>query len=346
MHTATRLALPVIRSRSRDQSWRHDLRVRAVRADCPSRCFASPASRSCSGRRPRLISSGSRQAVRRQELTRSLRDGCRDSRSPRPIGPRCRRSPDTRRCSSPTALAVSPAPPTRRAAASIAAGTVRSCRSTTGSSASCRWTSCSPTSISRWLRGASHITFGDPDFFNGPTHARRIVEALHERHPAVTYDVTIKVEHLLRRARAAAGAGADRLRVRDQRGRSGGRRDSREAREGPHAGGLRHRGRGCAAMPGWCWRRPSSRSRRGRRSRAIAICSTPSRRSDSSSTWRRSSGDCVCWSPRARGCSSSTTSAATVRPFDSRDADLSVVARRSARRSAAGGDHGDDRRAA
>lgn len=46
--------------------------------------------------------------------------------------------------------------------------------------------------------GAQHITFGDPDFFNGPTHARRIVEALHARHPEVTYDVTIKVEHLLR----------------------------------------------------------------------------------------------------------------------------------------------------
>jgi radical SAM superfamily enzyme YgiQ (UPF0313 family) len=45
--------------------------------------------------------------------------------------------------------------------------------------------------------GAEHITFGDPDFFNGPTHARRIIEALHTRHPAVTYDVTIKVEHLL-----------------------------------------------------------------------------------------------------------------------------------------------------
>jgi len=46
--------------------------------------------------------------------------------------------------------------------------------------------------------GASHITFGDPDFFNGPTHAMRIVDALHAAHPDVTYDVTIKVEHLLR----------------------------------------------------------------------------------------------------------------------------------------------------
>ena len=45
--------------------------------------------------------------------------------------------------------------------------------------------------------GAEHITFGDPDFFNGPTHAVRLVDAIHERHPSLTYDVTIKVEHLL-----------------------------------------------------------------------------------------------------------------------------------------------------
>jgi radical SAM superfamily enzyme YgiQ (UPF0313 family) len=47
-------------------------------------------------------------------------------------------------------------------------------------------------------QGARHVTFNDPDFFNGPSHARRVVEALHERWPTVTYDVTIKVEHLLR----------------------------------------------------------------------------------------------------------------------------------------------------
>jgi hypothetical protein len=44
--------------------------------------------------------------------------------------------------------------------------------------------------------GARHITFGDPDFFNGPTHAMRIVEALHAEFPEVTYDATIKIEHL------------------------------------------------------------------------------------------------------------------------------------------------------
>ena len=46
-------------------------------------------------------------------------------------------------------------------------------------------------------QGATHITFGDPDFFNGPTHAKKIVEALHREFPAVTYDAIIKVEHLL-----------------------------------------------------------------------------------------------------------------------------------------------------
>ena len=44
--------------------------------------------------------------------------------------------------------------------------------------------------------GAGHITFGDPDFFNGPTHAMRIVEALAAEFPGLTYDVTIKIEHL------------------------------------------------------------------------------------------------------------------------------------------------------
>ena len=46
--------------------------------------------------------------------------------------------------------------------------------------------------------GAEHITFGDPDFLNGPTHALRVIEGLHAAHPGVTYDVTIKIEHLLK----------------------------------------------------------------------------------------------------------------------------------------------------
>jgi hypothetical protein len=48
--------------------------------------------------------------------------------------------------------------------------------------------------------GARHITFGDPDFFNGVKHAAAIVEAFAREFPRVTYDVTIKVEHLLKHA--------------------------------------------------------------------------------------------------------------------------------------------------
>ncbi len=47
--------------------------------------------------------------------------------------------------------------------------------------------------------GARHVSFGDPDFLNGPTHAVRVVEALHAEFPDLSYDCTIKVEHLVRR---------------------------------------------------------------------------------------------------------------------------------------------------
>ena len=48
--------------------------------------------------------------------------------------------------------------------------------------------------------GAQHISFGDPDFLNGPTHARRIVERLASGISGLTYDATIKIEHLLTHA--------------------------------------------------------------------------------------------------------------------------------------------------
>ena len=45
--------------------------------------------------------------------------------------------------------------------------------------------------------GAEHITFGDPDFLNAVPHSLAIIGAMHARHPALTFDATIKVEHLL-----------------------------------------------------------------------------------------------------------------------------------------------------
>ncbi len=48
--------------------------------------------------------------------------------------------------------------------------------------------------------GAAHITFADPDFFNAIPHSLAIIEEMHHRHPRLTFDSTIKVEHLLEHA--------------------------------------------------------------------------------------------------------------------------------------------------
>lgn len=46
--------------------------------------------------------------------------------------------------------------------------------------------------------GARHITFGDPDFLNGPGHALDVVRRLHAAHPWLSFDITVKIEHVLR----------------------------------------------------------------------------------------------------------------------------------------------------
>lgn len=48
------------------------------------------------------------------------------------------------------------------------------------------------------VEGATHITFGDPDFLNGPTHGLRILRAMHETFPSLTFDFTTKIEHILK----------------------------------------------------------------------------------------------------------------------------------------------------
>ena len=45
--------------------------------------------------------------------------------------------------------------------------------------------------------GATHISFGDPDFFNGPTHGLRLARALNAAFPRVTFDATIKIQHII-----------------------------------------------------------------------------------------------------------------------------------------------------
>lgn len=57
--------------------------------------------------------------------------------------------------------------------------------------------------------GARHISFGDPDFLSGPHHARRTIDAVHGAFPDLTWDVTVKVEHVLRHRRLWAQWAAD-----------------------------------------------------------------------------------------------------------------------------------------
>lgn len=46
--------------------------------------------------------------------------------------------------------------------------------------------------------GVRHLTFADPDFFNGPGHTMAVVRELHARLPGMTFDVTTKIENVLR----------------------------------------------------------------------------------------------------------------------------------------------------
>jgi radical SAM superfamily enzyme YgiQ (UPF0313 family) len=46
--------------------------------------------------------------------------------------------------------------------------------------------------------GAGHITFGDPDFLNGPGHALKIIRSLHDEFPHLTFNITTKVEHIIK----------------------------------------------------------------------------------------------------------------------------------------------------
>ena len=144
------------------------------------------------------------------------------------------------------------------------------------------------------------------------------------RFPGVSYDVTIKVEHLRRHA--------DRLPLLRDTGcafvtsavESVRRRRARGAREGAHARRLRARRRAVSRSSASRWRRRSSRSRRGRRSRATAICCRRSIGWASSTTCRRSSSRSGCSSPRDRGCSSWRTCASVIAAVRPALADLSV----------------------
>ena len=57
--------------------------------------------------------------------------------------------------------------------------------------------------------GAEHITFGDPDFLNAVPHSLAILDEAHRRWPALSFDVTVKVEHLVEHAEVLTRLRAD-----------------------------------------------------------------------------------------------------------------------------------------
>ena len=186
-------------------------------------------------------------------------------RSPRPLGPivaisRCpgftfssRIAPGCRRCRRYATLQLPDggrrarrATPRRAAGAGICAAIARSCRSTKGSSASCSRTWCSPTSTPRSRPAPSTSRLAIPTSSTARRTRCGLSSALHAEHPSVSYDVTIKVEHLLQHRQLLPRLAATGCAVRHQRGRIGRRPRARAARQGAHARRLR-RGRG--ALP-------------------------------------------------------------------------------------------------
>ena len=184
--------------------------------------------------------------------------------------------------------------------------------------------------------GAQHITFGDPDFLNGPTHARRIVEALAREWPGLTYDVTIKVEHLAPAPRPAAACCATPAAC-SSRQRVESVDDAVLARlEKGHTRADFERAAADRAGPSGCrWCRPSSRSRPWTTLDDYFELLDAIDGSIWSSTWRRSSSRSGCSFPGGRGCWSSTTIRRRIGAFDPAQLALHVDAPGPARRRAA-----------
>ena len=251
MHTATRLAAPVIDASRRVESVGAHLRVRAVRA-AERRVAALARRRRRARRRVRGGPGRGRVAGRLDPQHRGLGRSCRRVHCSRS----CRRS--TASCrgftfSSPIASGLPPliairdaADARRRAPAGrLHRGQPRLPASVPPLPGRAGLPRPVPRRAARRRagrrRGAGrapaprHITFGDPDFFNGSDARDADRRALHAAHPDVTYDVTIKVEHLLQHRDLLPRAARHRLRVRDERRRIGRRSRARAARQGTHA---------------------------------------------------------------------------------------------------------------
>ena len=181
MHTATRLAVPVIDRGARAQSRGAHLRVRAVRAaQRRAGCAALGVTTILGGefeedlvaaQRPRRMTASAHGRSRRRSLRRPRIPGTAVLAAAALPRPRPRRAAAARRRYATLQMAEAnggwSATPRRAAAASTCAAIARSCRSTRAVPRSCSADVVLADVRAQVAAGARHITFGDPDFFNG-----------------------------------------------------------------------------------------------------------------------------------------------------------------------------------
>ena len=164
--------------------------------------------------------------------------------------------------------------------------------------------------------GARHITFGDPDFLNGVHHSLRVVRAMHARFPDITFDCTVKVEHVLAHAEIWPELAASGCRFVVSAFEAVERRHPGPPRQGPHDG---RRGPGRRAAAGERHRGPAvvhavhavDDARRRPRAARLRRRARPRRERRP-----RPVHDPAARSRRARSSSSSPTCAALVGPYD------------------------------
>ncbi len=276
MHTATRLAAPLIARARRVNPVGAAVRLRALRAAQRRVAARAGRARTCSARKPRATW----LRWSRHDDVQVPQHGARASM--RAAGVHSSRS---RRAAA--AAALCRAADARRHRARVAGST----DATRGCKHLCRHCPIVPVYAGQFRvvpvdvviddiraqveAGAQHISFGDPDFLNGPTHARRVLERARSRVPGPD----------LRRhdqGRAPPEASRDARRMLRETGclfitsavESVDDEVLGKLREGAHPGGLPRGGRLVPCRRRDAGRRPSCRSRRGRRSRATWTCST------------------------------------------------------------------------
>ena len=293
MHTATRLAVPVIDRVRELNPARAALRVRALRAAQRRAGCASAASTTSSAASSRTISS-------------ALVDGSRCVRASDPDGRAA-----GRRSSSPTArrpaAAVALRARCRSAARRKVVGYTEASR---GCKHLCRHCPIVPVYDGRFRVVPVDVVLADVARRSRPARGTspsatpisstasatrwRVVDALHAEFPGLTYDVTIKVEHLLKHAtccRGCATPAACSSRARSNRSTTA---CSRRLDKGHTRARLRARVALCREAGLTLVADLRRRSRRGRRWRATASCSRRSIGSSWSSTSRRFSSRSGC----------------------------------------------------